>query len=457
MTDEIIGPVGVAKLLEQELLAYCVRNPNAVATLGIVPDDFEADIHRTILGTIQDLVRRDHAATPNALIQHLQDYRPDEPELIRYVGVNLVGEFITADDYVPALLRSIRHRRAARQVSTIFRTGQALLSEAGIDVPEQVARVADQALNAAKRSDDWRSTGSVIASFLAEELQAIQERTPMLIPSGIPSLDRIFGGIAREGVTLVIGESRMGKTTFLNRLAVGLCEQGYHVALHGTETSESERLRDLVYSVARVNQVGARDVHDESHRESLALQVDRAASIVSHWPLEVSGSGVTIEKLISRAQRLRREGKLDVLVVDYVQDFPRSRNDRGMGTTEFIMSVSQSLKDLAAELRIPVVVGAQAGKKTLDEAKKRSRPGMWDAQWASKLPQDAEEVWCLFRHDVYRQEWGDQWNVPGRSNEIEVFRRKSRKSAGDEAFLVFDGPTKWIGDNLGAFRPMGVH
>lgn len=301
MSEEWTGLVGTAKALEQELLAYCVLYPSTIASLGIEPDDFELDHHRTVCSILQELTRRGHLATPNGLIQHLQDYRSDDPELIRYVGIHLIGEYVPPSDYVPALLRSLRHRRAARQVTTILRTGQELLSEAGIDVPEEVARVADRAIAAAQRADEYRTTGTVIASFLAEELQAIQERTPMLIPSGIPSLDRIFGGIAREGVTLVIGESRMGKTTFLNRLAVGLCDQGYHVALHGTETSESERLRDLVYSVARVNQVGAREVSDEGRRSTLALQVDRAASVVAQWPLEVSGSGVTIDKQIGRA------------------------------------------------------------------------------------------------------------------------------------------------------------
>lgn len=290
-----------------------------------------------------------------------------------------------------------------------------------------------------------------VAFRVHQELAAAFER-PAYIATGIERWDTSedFTGLSCEGVTLILGASGMGKTSVLNRLALGMCATGTPVYLHGTETSTERRWKDLVLGLAGTNVRALARMHSEGRDHELATteyRLDEWTAAASRLGLTLSGAGLTVEQVCMRARDLHRRGRCAAIVVDYLQDFSPSRAP-GLTSEQSaqVRHASRVLKDLAAELRIPVVVGAQvSGEK--EGPKQDPRPQMWDAQWSSGAHQDAEEVYALFRGDYYRDR-KIQVSPPGVPDAIEVIARKRRTGKLSTLVLPFHGPSKWVGEPL---------
>ena len=275
-----------------------------------------------------------------------------------------------------------------------------------------------------------------------------------------------FAGLSTQGVTLILAASGMGKTTLLNRLAIGLLSQGRKVHLVGTETTSTRRISDLAFSLARVDQrrwarltrtirtlkdAGETDMVIAKQVAMMRMQVDHALDWLQSKPLHITGSGATVEKIISTTHRLRERGQVDVVLVDYLQDISDSS---GVGVrmgdmTQQVGHKSQQLKHLAATLHIPVVIGAQvSGEKTgrsIDP-----KPQMYSCQWSSQSHQDAECVMALYRDDYYADRFPD-WEPIGEAGCVDILIRKQRVGKLATLSVTFDGPTRWIGSDIDGY------
>jgi len=303
---------------------------------------------------------------------------------------------------------------------------------------------------------------------LVDDLEDLEEEvaseaygeTSGYMPTGIPEWDSDpdFFGLSRRGVTLFLAASGMGKTTLLNRLCLGLLSEGRRVHLVGTETSRKRRLRDIAYSLAGVDKrrwsVLAREasvspsVKVEAELSRYHREIGRALSWLKKQPLTVTGSGATVEQIAATSRRLLDGDGLDVVIVDYLQDIAPTESDTAQSDKVWQTGhSSRSLKELSAELDLPVLVGAQvSGEKA--GPKSDPRPALWDCQWSSTAHQDAQIVYSLYRDDYYRDRAAGAWLPKGRDGVVEVITRKQRVGRLSTLELDFDGPSLWIGSRM---------
>ena len=331
-----------------------------------------------------------------------------------------------------------------------------------------------------ERAKAVEHVGSVLQrSTWSRVLAQSEGRSQPYFRTGIPALDDMvtFNGLIRRGLTLVIARSGMGKTTLANRIAIGLAENGRRVLLCPTETSKDVRSEDLLFSLARVDQRAwgswtmdrAATVHSAIHggphgvrRLPYQQAVDEAVSRLrvaserlAQMPLEITDTGWTVERLCAEVTRRHRQGTVDCVVVDYLQDLAPSRGvDQGRSAQ--VAHASKQLKDLAVRLQVPIVLFAQA--KHSDEPPKTRRnpttavnndwliPQMGGVQWASQCYQDAEEVWALYRYDYYADRHPAVVDLPGQPEHLTVAFRKRRIGGADTVNIPIDIATKWVGD-----------
>ena len=101
----------------------------------------------------------------------------------------------------------------------------------------------------------------------------------------------------------------------------------------------------------------------------------------------------------AKARRLKAEQHgLTVIAIDYIQLM--TGRGRFENRTLELASISRSLKGLAKELEVPIIVLSQLSRAP--EARSDKRPMLSDLRESGALEQDADVVMLIFREEMYK-------------------------------------------------------
>lgn len=129
---------------------------------------------------------------------------------------------------------------------------------------------------------------------------------------------------------------------------------------------------------------------------------------LSEMPIYISDSAsVTMLEIKANARRLKAEGKLDFMLIDYLQLISPSTNSRKSREQE-ISEISRSLKILAKELNIPIVTLSQLSRGV--EQRVDKRPILSDLRESGAIEQDADMVMFLYRESYYNKDTATEVN-----------------------------------------------
>lgn len=214
------------------------------------------------------------------------------------------------------------------------------------------------------------------------------------LPSGIPPLDEM-ATILRPGSLVVVGaRPAMGKTAFALQLTRNLLHQDYGVSFITLEMSRPQLVHRLMCLEARVDSQRAEKGCTDFEYERLV----HAEKTLGAAPLLLNdGRGVYISHIVSLIRQARRRQEVSCIVIDYFQlmrTHSRTEN-RNLELGE----ISGRLKQLALEMKIPVVLLAQLNRKS--EERTHKRPFMSDLRDCGQLEQDADVVAFLHRQAYY--------------------------------------------------------
>ena len=110
--------------------------------------------------------------------------------------------------------------------------------------------------------------------------------------------------------------------------------------------------------------------------------------------------GLTPSELRARARRLKREHGLSMILVDYIQLMQLASTGENRATE--ISEISRSLKGLAKELNVPVIVLSQLNRSL--EQRTDKRPVMSDLRESGAIEQDADVIVFIYRDEVYDED-----------------------------------------------------
>jgi replicative DNA helicase len=191
----------------------------------------------------------------------------------------------------------------------------------------------------------------------------------------------------------------MGKTSLVLNIAQHVAMQpDLVVGFFSLEMSKESLFLRLLTSEAQVDShrlmsgaIGGKDYGRISHAletlSAMKLHIDDTANI-----------GVL--EMRAKARRLQGEHGLNLLIVDYIQLM--TARGRFENRTLELASISRSLKGLAKELSIPIVVLSQLSRAP--EARSDHRPQLSDLRESGALEQDADLVILIYRDDVYNRD-----------------------------------------------------
>ena len=132
----------------------------------------------------------------------------------------------------------------------------------------------------------------------------------------------------------------------------------------------------------------------------------------------------------SARRRLKQsQGKLDLLIVDYLQ-LMSGGGKRFENRTQEVSAISRGLKGLAKELNVPVIALSQLSRAPESRGGDH-RPQLADLRESGSIEQDADVVAFIFREEVYKQD------DPDLQGKAELIIAKQRNGPTGKVKLAF--------------------
>lgn len=254
------------------------------------------------------------------------------------------------------------------------------------------------------------------------------------IDSGYKRLDSLTGGFNPGELIIIAGRPGMGKTAFALNLFRNIAEQRICVAFFSFEMSSEQICFRLL---AMETGVPIFRLRNGSVRNSEVPDVEDATKYLEKLPMYLDDRpGCTCSRLKSAIKKLSRGEKVRFVIIDYLHLMKSSF--KVQDRVKEISDISASLKNLAMELKIPVIALSQLSRNV--EMREDKRPRLSDLRDSGTIEQDADKVIFLYRQEYYKRD--DEGGVAdvildkNRSGEVGMSRMRFYKDTGKFVEIV---------------------
>jgi len=216
------------------------------------------------------------------------------------------------------------------------------------------------------------------------------------VPTGFDSLDKELRGLHNTDMIVLAARPSMGKTSLAMNIAEHAAlgknkeRKAYSVGVFSLEMSQDQLVRRMLFSKAGVPAwKDFRSKDDEARLMRAGDQLMKAPIVVD------DSAGLDIMDLRARARRMKRVYGIDLLVIDYLQLLGDKRRQRD-GRQQETASISNSIKAMAKELKVPVLILSQLSRAP-EQGGRDGQPRLSDLRDSGAIEQDADVVLLLQR------------------------------------------------------------
>ncbi len=374
------------------------KNLNVVLSI-ISPEDFYKDANRKIIEKIVSLIDKGKPVDVVTLSEELQK----EGILEEMGGASYLSSLM---DGVPKSLNIEFYAQIIKEKSLLR---QLILSSAKIisssyEQREDADQLLDEAQAAVIEVAEQRvkpgfvSVGALTSPTL-DMIKVLHDRKETVtgIPTGFRDLDSLTSGFHGSEFIVIAARPSMGKTALcLNISQYAGLKTDYSIGFFSLEMAKEQLTVRLLCAEAqldikkvRTGFIGERDF------EKLKLSAEvlaRAKIFVDESP------ALTVMEMKAKARRLKMEQNLDLVFIDYIQLMrPGGRFEN---RTQEMSYISRSLKELAKELKIPVV-GISQLSRAPEKGRREPIPQLSDLRESGAIEQDADVVIFIYRPEIY--------------------------------------------------------
>jgi replicative DNA helicase len=251
------------------------------------------------------------------------------------------------------------------------------------------------------------------------------------LASGFIDLDKLTDGWHDGEMIVIAARPSMGKTSLAMNMAEHVAVNlNLPVGVFSLEMTAESLVMRMMSSLARVN---SRSIRDGFLSERDFSKLTTAAGKLAKAPLFVDdASGLSILQLRAKARRMHQQYGLKLFIIDYLQ-LLHSTSRRAENRQQEIADISNGIKALAKELRVPVIVLSQLNREL--EKDKNRKPRMSDLRESGSIEQDADLVGLLYRPAANDDDEGpstDQDAVP-----VNLLIAKQRNGPTGDVNLTF--------------------
>jgi replicative DNA helicase len=212
------------------------------------------------------------------------------------------------------------------------------------------------------------------------------------IATGFIQLDSMLAGMQDSNLIVLASRPGIGKTAFgLNVARYVAAEKKTPTCIFSLEMSKEELVDRLL---VRQGLIDAWKLKTGQLSEADFDSLSEAMGVLAEAPLYIDDTpGLTVTELRTKARRLQMDKGIRFIVVDYLQLMHGNTRDNRV---QEVSEISQGLKNLARELKLPIMAMAQLNRQMESRG---GRPKLSDLRESGSIEQDADVVMFLHRED----------------------------------------------------------
>jgi len=214
------------------------------------------------------------------------------------------------------------------------------------------------------------------------------------VSTGFGDLDNCLAGMQDSNLLILAARPGMGKTAFsLNIVQYAAAVSKVPVGYFSLEMSKEELVDRMLVSQADID---AWRLKTGKLTQDDFGKLSEAMGVLAEAPLYIDDTpGMSILEMRTKARRLKAEHDLGLVVVDYLQLVKGRTMDNRV---QEVAEISQGLKNLARELKVPVLALSQLSR-AIESRGSGSSPQLSDLRESGSIEQDADVVMFLYRED----------------------------------------------------------
>lgn len=328
------------------------------------------------------------------------------------------------------------------------------------DIIEEAERTLFTLAESGAASSGFSPFSRALATSIEVAAAAYESKSDVSgLATNFEDLDRMLGGLHPSDLVILAGRPSMGKTALVTNIAFNVAKdrlrwdqageddkpmhKGGVVAFFSLEMSAEQLATRLLSDAAEIESDRIR--RGKISKQEYERLADEAVNL-QRLPLHIDETGaIGIAQLQARARRLQRTHGLDCVVVDYLQ-LVTSSSKKSDGRVQEVSEITQGLKALAKDLKVPVIALSQLSRQV--ENREDKRPQLSDLRESGSIEQDADVVLFVYRESYYLErteprEGSDEhiaWmrQVDEVRNQAEVIIGKQRHGPIGKVKLFFD-------------------
>jgi len=387
---------------ERAVLGALLLDPAAISEavgIPLAPEDFYRDHHARVFRAIITLYERGERADLITLVDELGkrgelDQVGGQAELSRLFDYAVTSANL--DHHARIVVDKALLRRlilAAQQIGRDAVSGRDEVREILDRAESKIFALCDRKM----RKDIHRLRDLTTPTI--EELERLHKLKTHItgMPTGLTDLDEMTGGFQAGELIVVAGRPSMGKTALcLNIADYVAIEHKSAVAFFSLEMSKEQLVQRMLCSRARMNLKALRTGFFPQEKWS---SLTRAAGKLHGAPVWIDDTpALSVLELKAKARRIRAETDLKLVVVDYLQ---LMRGPDGVeNRQQEVSQITRSLKALAKELALPIIVLSQLSRAP-EQRGPKGIPMLSDLRESGAIEQDADVVMFVYRESFY--------------------------------------------------------
>lgn len=389
---------------EKAVLSLCLRSKDAlndVIISRIGSDDFSDTRHQLIFTAMNDLLMDSQEIDRFTVFEKL--------EALGKLGAAGGSEYIfqiangvSVLSSLPTYISILKEKSAKRKLVSTFdeMKSKALRKDSSANdiVAMSVTRLSD--LRDSSEDSDFEALSDILKKNINKIVAVAGGETEDTYKSYFRKLDAMTGGFRPGTLNILAARPGMGKTALVINIATNVaCNAKRPVNIFSLEMSKSEIGNRIL---ATRTDYSAKQLQRASIKLEDTKKLAASYKDLAQLPIYIDDtSDVNPVSMLSKCKELKSQGKLGLVIVDYLQLMSMPDLGKNSSRQNEISAISRSLKILAKEMNVPVIALSQLSRGS--ERRDDHTPMLSDLRDSGAIEQDADCVMFINRNSYYKK------------------------------------------------------